>query len=762
MARVGVDVGGTNTDLVLESERGIHVHKVASTPHDQSEGVLRGLSELCEMARIRPGDIDLIVHGTTVATNITLEHNGAEVGMLTSRNFRDILHIGRHKRPHNFSLHFEVPWQNRPLVKRRNRIPITERILPPDGRVETPMDENEVLDAVAVFKRRGIESVVIGFLFSFINDAHERRAKAIVEREMPGAYVCCSSDVANVIREFERFSTAAMNAFIGPLTTTYLHSLQSKLADNGFRANLRLIQSNGGISTVEACSKRAVSILMSGPAGGVIGGRSEGLLCESRNLITVDIGGTSADISTIPDGRIKIMNPRDSYVSGHPILVPMIDLVTIGAGGGSIAHIDPAGGFHVGPRSAGADPGPACYGKGGEEPTVTDAQVALGRMDADKLLGGDLPVDPSLAERAIEAKVARKLNLSVKEAALGIIRVINSNMALAIRSSSVARGVDPREFSLVPFGGAGPLHGVALAEAVAARDVIVPVAPGITAAMGLLETDMQYEHARSLITSLTHVDSDTVRRIDALVTELVAECRRDLENDGVPPERQQYQRFAECRYHGQGFELRADIPEGRGHRDGGEAHHGKLPRPAPPGLQLRVRRRRGGADHGARHRHREGEAAGGGPHRARERVRHRQRLPLLPSDHLRRRRDRGHPALRPPAAQGRTPHHRSRGPHPAQLDDSRAARVPLRGRGARESAHPARSLRRSARDAVTETANTGQRAPAEARQPKPRSTHHGPARARPDHVAGHQRRPGHHRRGDGAHPLPDVVLLDHP
>ena len=562
MARVGVDVGGTNTDLVLESERGIHVHKVASTPHDQSEGVLRGLSELCEMARIRPGDIDLIVHGTTVATNITLEHNGAEVGMLTSRNFRDILHIGRHKRPHNFSLHFEVPWQNRPLVKRRNRIPITERILPPDGRVETPMDENEVLDAVAVFKRRGIESVVIGFLFSFINDAHERRAKAIVEREMPGAYVCCSSDVANVIREFERFSTAAMNAFIGPLTTTYLHNLQDKLADNGFRANLRLIQSNGGISTVEACSKRAVSILMSGPAGGVIGGRSEGLLCDSRNLITVDIGGTSADISTIPDGRIKIMNPRDSYVSGHPILVPMIDLVTIGAGGGSIAHIDPAGGFHVGPRSAGADPGPACYGKGGEEPTVTDAQVALGRMDADKLLGGDLPVDPSLAERAIEAKVAKKLNLSVKEAALGIIRVINSNMALAIRSSSVARGVDPREFSLVPFGGAGPLHGVALAEAVAARDVIVPVAPGITAAMGLLETDMQYEHARSLITSLTHVDADTVRRIDALVAELVAECRRDLENDGVPPERQQYQRFAECRYHGQGFELRADIPEG--------------------------------------------------------------------------------------------------------------------------------------------------------------------------------------------------------
>ena len=561
MTRVGVDVGGTNTDLVLESARGVHVHKVQSTPHDQSEGVLRGLQELCDMAGIQPRDIDLIVHGTTVATNITIEHNGAEVGMLTTRNFRDILHIGRHKRPYNFSLHFEVPWQNRPLVKRRNRIPITERILPPDGRVEQPLAEEEVLDAIRVFKRRGVEAVVIGFMFSFINDTHERQAKAIVEREMPDTYVCCSCDVANVIREFERFSTAAMNGFIGPQTMMYLNNLQKKLSENGFNAGLRLIQSNGGISTVAACSKRAVSILMSGPAGGVIGGRSEGMLCGSDNLITVDIGGTSADISTIPDGRIKIMNPRDSYVSGHPILVPMIDLVTIGAGGGSIAHIDTAGGFHVGPRSAGADPGPACYGKGGEEPTVTDAQVCLGRLDADKLLGGELPIDPSLADRAIENKIAKRLGLSVKEAALGIIRVINSNMALAIRSNSVARGVDPREFSLVPFGGAGPLHGVALAEAVFAKDIIIPVAPGITAAMGLLETDMQYEHARSLITSLTHVDEQGVRRINTLTAELVAECRGDLENDGVPPERQHYQRFAECRYHGQGFELRADIPD---------------------------------------------------------------------------------------------------------------------------------------------------------------------------------------------------------
>jgi N-methylhydantoinase A len=562
MARVGVDVGGTNTDLVLEADHGVFVHKVASTPLDQSEGVLKGLRELCEIAKVQPQDVALIVHGTTVATNITIEHNGAEVGMLTTRNFRDILHIGRHKRPHNFSLHFEVPWQNRPLVKRRNRIPVAERILPPDGRVELPLAEREVVEATKLFKRRGIKSVVIGFLFSFLNDVHERRAKEIVRAEMPDAYVCCSSEVANVIREFERFSTAAMNAFVGPKTSLYLNNLQNELNASGFRANLRVIQSNGGIATVETCSQKAVGILMSGPAGGVIGGRAEGMLCGRSNLITVDIGGTSADISTIPEGRIKIMNARDSYVNGHPILVPMIDLVSIGAGGGSIAYIDPAGGFHVGPRSAGADPGPACYAKGGEEPTVTDAQVVLGRLDADKMLGGDLPLDPDLARKAVEAKVAKPLGVSVTDAALGIIKVINSNMALAIRSNSVARGIDPRQFALVPFGGAGPLHGVALAEAVSAADIIVPVAPGITAAMGLLQTDMQYEHARSLIVSLNHADQAGIQRINALIDELMGRCRRDLEKDGVPRERQKFQKLAECRYHGQGFELRANLPDG--------------------------------------------------------------------------------------------------------------------------------------------------------------------------------------------------------
>ncbi|GIS90638.1 MAG: hypothetical protein CM1200mP20_06790 [Pseudomonadota bacterium] len=349
MARVGVDVGGTNTDLVLEAEHGVYFHKVASTPHDQSEGVLKGLSELCEQARIKPDDIELIVHGTTVATNITLEHDGAEVGMITTRNFRDILHIGRHKRPTISPCILMCPGKPGRWLNGGIELRLQKGLCRPPEKSRPRLTKTKYSKRWPCSRNGGKESVVIGFLFSFLNDSHERQARAIVEQEMPGVFVCTSSDVANVLREYERFSTAAMNAFVGPRTSFYLSNLQGKLNSEGFRANLRVMQSNGSISTVEASSRRAVNMLMSGPAGGVIGGKSEGLWCGSENMITVDIGGTSADISTIPGGQIKIMNARDSYISGHPILVPMIDLVTIGAGGGSIAYIDSAGGF---PRRA--------------------------------------------------------------------------------------------------------------------------------------------------------------------------------------------------------------------------------------------------------------------------------------------------------------------------------------------------------------------------------------------------------------------------
>ncbi|BAL26913.1 hydantoinase/oxoprolinase family protein [Azoarcus sp. KH32C] len=569
MARIGVDVGGTFTDLVLEIEgenRGanrVYVHKVPSTPWDQSEGVLRGILEICRIGGIYPSDVRMIVHGTTVATNITIEHNGAEVGMLTTRGFRDILHIGRHKRPENFSLQFDVPWQSRPLVKRRNRIAISERVMPPHGEVTQALAEDEVRAAAELFKARGIKSVIVCFLYSFLNDTHERRAKEIIQEVLPDAYVSCSSEVANVIREYERFSTTAMNAYVGPKTSHYLKNLEQKLLDAGIKAHLRIMQSNGGVSTVEKCSKEAVSILMSGLAGGVMGGRWAGALSDEKNIITVDIGGTSADFSTIPDGKVKIMNPRDTYVGAYPILAPMIDLATMGAGGGSIAYIDEGGAFRVGPRSAGADPGPACYGKGGTEPTVTDAQVVLGRLDPDHFLGGGIQIDAELAREAIRTKVAEPLGLTVEEAALGIIRILNSNMSLAIRANSVAKGYDPRKFALAPFGGAGPLNGVALAEAVSAREVIVPPAPGITAAIGLLVTDMQYEFMRSVPTVLKNVEQPALDKLNCVIDDLTALCRERLEDDGVPADNQHFVRIAECRYHGQGFELRADIPDGR-------------------------------------------------------------------------------------------------------------------------------------------------------------------------------------------------------
>lgn len=568
MARIGVDVGGTNTDLILETTekdsigKGVFDHKVPSSLEDQSIAVMRGIVELCEKAGISKDEVDLIVHGTTVATNISIEHNGAEVGMLTTKGFRDILHIGRHKRPYNFSLHFDVPWQSDPLIKRRNRIAINERVLPPHGKIETALDEEEVREAARLLKSRGVEAVIIGFLYSFLNREHELQAKRIVQEEMPGVYVCCSSEVVDVMREYERFSTTAMNAYVGPRTSFYLTHLSNQLRENGIDAELRIMQSNGGVATVESCCERPVNILMSGPAGGVIGGHYFASLDDEQNIITVDIGGTSADISTLVGGDIKIKNPRDSYVADHPVLVPMIDLITIGAGGGSIAYVDEAGGFQVGPRSAGSNPGPACYGRGGTEPTVTDANIVLGRLDPDKMLGGDLKIDPSLSEKAIREKIAEPLGLSVKEAALGILRIVNNNMALAIRSNSVARGVDPRDFVLMPFGGAGPVHGPALADEVNAKAVLVPPAPGITAAAGLLSTDIQYENTRSLMCELNSIDETQLSRLQRDLDSLETEIAKQLKNDGVAPEAMRITRIAECRYHGQGFELRADFPVG--------------------------------------------------------------------------------------------------------------------------------------------------------------------------------------------------------
>lgn len=564
MIRVGVDVGGTFTDIILEnqssSKEKISVTKVPSTPHDQSEGVVKGVLQVCEQAGVSPSDIDLLYHGTTVATNMVIERNGAEVGMLTTRGFRDILHMARHKRPHNFSLQYEVPWQSKPLVKRRNRLPITERLMPPTGVVETPMDENEVIEAAKLLKKRGINSIIVAFLFSFLNNQHELKAKELIRSVNPEAYIYTSSEVVNVIREYERFSSTAMNAYIGPKVASYLESLKLRLKSNGIGCQVRIMQSNGGISTIENSSDRPIGLLLSGPAGGVIGAKATGEANKISNIITIDIGGTSADISVIQEGDLRIKNPRDTEVAELPVLVPMLDIDAIGAGGGSIAYIDDGGAFRVGPKSAGAVPGPACYGNGGVNPTVTDAQVVLGRLDQEQFLGGDIVINPSLAEKAIKKYIADPLGLSTSDAALGILKIINNNMALAINSNSVAKGIDPRGFTLMGFGGAGPLHSVALAEMISARNIISPAQPGITAALGLLVTDLKYEYTRSVLIPLNDATTDQLENVNNIVAELKNEADMQLNQDMVPKDQRQYEYIMECRYLGQGFELRAKMP----------------------------------------------------------------------------------------------------------------------------------------------------------------------------------------------------------
>lgn len=567
MIRVGVDVGGTFTDIVLENvhadgRREVHVTKVSSTPQDQSEGVVEGILKVCQIAGVAPSAVDQVFHGTTVATNMVIERNGAKVGMLTTRGFRDILHMARHKRPHNFSLQFDVPWQSKPLVRRRDRLPITERIMPPTGEITVPLAEDEVKAAAELLAKRGMDAVIVGFLFSFLNNEHELRAKEIVRGFLPDAYVCTSAEVVNTMREYERFSSTAMNAYIGPRVALYLRNLEQRLNGNGVTAHVRMLQSNGGISTIKGAAELPISLLLSGPAGGVIGGRWTGESCGRRNIITIDIGGTSADISVIQDGELRIKNPRDTEAAGLPVLVPMIDVDAIGAGGGSIAYIDAGGAFRVGPRSAGSIPGPACYAKGGTEPTVTDAQVVLGRMDPEQFLGGDLKIDGALSHTAVKEHIADKLGMSVKDAALGILKIINNNMALAINANSVAKGIDPRGYSLMGFGGAGPLHSTSLAEAIGADEVIVPTHPGITAASGLLVTDLQYEYTQSLIQVLDPGKADGFERVNAALDELRAKAAEQLASDNVPAADARYRVFAECRYVGQGFELRAEVPKG--------------------------------------------------------------------------------------------------------------------------------------------------------------------------------------------------------
>jgi N-methylhydantoinase A len=558
MHLIGVDVGGTFTDIVL-TDTGKNVtrtHKVSSTPEDPSRAFLKGVMEICQAAEVPLSAVDHIFHGTTVATNAALQYRGARAGMITTRGFRDIVHIGRHQRPQHYSIQQSIPWQDQPLVLRRHRKVVTERLAPPTGEVVTPLDEEEVRQAALELRDAGVASIAICFLFSYLNPEHERRAKAIVEQHCPGIFVTCSHEVSPQFREFERFTTTAMNAFIGPLVRDYVGRLAESLRAEGFDGEVHIMRSNGGVSPARAIAELPVYTLMSGLAAGVLGGAWVGELADRRNVITLDIGGTSADIGVVTDGRFAEASARDTYVAGYPILVPMIDLHTIGAGGGSIAQRDAAGAFRVGPQSAGAVPGPAAYGQGGTEATVTDANIVLGRLDASNFLGGAMSLDAGAARSAIQS-LADRLGLPLLEAAEGVVAVLNANMANAIRARTVQKGIDPRRYALVASGGAGPLHGAEVAGVLGVPEVIVPPYPGINSAIGLLTTDLKYDVVRTAFMVSVALDVD---RLNAEFASMEEALRDQLEADGIDPTLAGFQRFADARYVGQGYELRLPLP----------------------------------------------------------------------------------------------------------------------------------------------------------------------------------------------------------
>lgn len=557
MLLVGIDIGGTFTDLALyDSDREhVEVHKVRSTPDDPGRALVSGIVELCEQAGVSPEDLAGVLHGTTVATNAVLEHQGAVTGMVTTEGVRDVVHIGRHQRPEPYSVMLDIPWQSRPFVERAHRLTVPERIAPPTGEVVVDLDEDGVRAAARALGEAGVEAVAVCFLFSYLNPAHEERAATILREELPDCFITTSVGITPQFREFERFTTTCMNAFIGPGTGRYLSHLTEGLGREGVEADLLVMRSNGGVASVAEAAERPVTLMLSGPAAGVLGARWAAGLADRERLITFDMGGTSADIGIVTEAGVSEASARDTEIAGFPLLVPMFDIQTIGAGGGSIARVDAAGAFKVGPRSAGATPGPACYGLGGDEPTITDAHLVLGRIDPARFLGGEMALDTERAKAVID-RLAGQLGLGRLETAEGVLTLANASMAQTIRSITVERGHDPREFSLVAFGGAGPLHAAELAAMLDVREVVVPPHPGITSAAGLLTSDLRYDHMRTVFMVQGAIDADL---INAQLEELSAQLVARLKRDGAHEADIRVERALDCRYVGQGYELRIPV-----------------------------------------------------------------------------------------------------------------------------------------------------------------------------------------------------------
>ncbi|NRF94636.1 hydantoinase/oxoprolinase family protein [Paenibacillus frigoriresistens] len=561
MRLIGIDVGGTFTDIIFTDtkEEISYIHKVPTTKEDPSIGMVSGVKEICQRHGIEFSSLDHVFHGTTIATNAILEHDGAKTGMITTEGYRDIIHIGRHQRPQNYSILQEIPWQERPLVQRRFRKTVTERLVPVDGQavIHIPLDEAGVREVLESFKQEGIESVVVCFLFSYLNPQHEERVAEIIRDEYPEFYVTTSSSISPQFREFERFTTAALNGFVGPKVQAYVDNLEQRLKSAGITCDLHIMSSSGGVATAKTVSEKPVLTLLSGPAAGVLGGQWAGALSNREKLITFDVGGTSADIAIITENGFGESSARDTWIAGFPVQIPMIDIHTIGAGGGSIAGVDTGGAFHVGPRSAGSYPGPAAYGRGGEQPTVTDAHVVLGHLDPDNFLGGEMAIYPENAVTAVNA-LASQLGLETTETAEGILTIVNNNMANAIRAKTIQKGYDPRSFSLLALGGAGPMHAVEVAKILGVPEVIIPPHPGITSATGLLTTDLKYDATQTLFMQSNKIDLSLV---NTFIAKLDEQIQKQLALAGFTGKDIAIRGYFDCRYIGQGYELRVALPD---------------------------------------------------------------------------------------------------------------------------------------------------------------------------------------------------------
>jgi N-methylhydantoinase A len=529
----GIDTGGTFTDIVLLQEGKLRVFKVLSTPDDPSRAILDGLRQLDALK-----DLRVLVHGSTVATNAVLERKGVSTGLITTAGFRDVLEIGRQTRPKLYDIRvLKVP----PLVPRSLRVEVTER-LNERGEVLVALDAQSLHNALSTLQEAGVKAIAISLLFSFANPLHEQTVAEAARST--GAYVSASCEVLPEFREYERTSTVVLNAYVGPLIERYLERLKASLPST---AVFRVMQSNGGSISNATARREAARTLLSGPSAGVVGAAYVAQASGYSQIITLDIGGTSTDVALV-DGSIT--ETTSGTVGGYPTKLPMIDIHTVGAGGGSIAWFDLGGALRVGPASAGADPGPAAYGRGGTEAAVTDAHVVLGRLIPDAFLGGKMQLDTERASGAVSA-IAQRMDTSLEEAAAGIIRVANANMEAAIRVISVERGCDPRHFTLVAFGGAGPLHACELAAALHIPRVLIPATPGVLSALGMLIADTLKDYVRTVM-----VPSEQAQDIvNSILAELERQGHADLAQEGVAPDQTVIERYVDLRYVGQSYEL---------------------------------------------------------------------------------------------------------------------------------------------------------------------------------------------------------------